>query len=144
MQTFERAINRIVLDCSFTSDELEVGFQELNYEDLQLGVRPADGIHCRWHYIVKRDGSIQQGRQEYQNCYGLARYNSDSLYVCLVGGSDTQGNPKNNFTNAQRVALTEFLDYLHSQYPDAVIQTANEIPKNISKFPKIQAEEIYG
>jgi N-acetylmuramoyl-L-alanine amidase len=86
-----------------------------------IGVKEIDRLHrdkgCMtigYHYVIKRDGMIETGRELDRLGHHSRRYNRDSVYVCLVG---TDGN----FTNEQLASLTEIEAELTDLYPKAEI-----------------------
>lgn len=62
-----------------------------------------------YHFVIKRDGTIQRGRPVWAVGSGAAGYNSHSIHVCLVGGQDNAGNPEDNFRPIQKAACAFLL-----------------------------------
>ncbi len=113
-----REINRIVVGCSYT-EEQDIGLAEINQRDYELGLKPQDGLFCRWHYVIRRNGVIEKARPEYFYPEGLGRYNSDSLAICLIGGINSDGLVLDNFTESQKDNLADLCLYIREEYPDA-------------------------
>lgn len=74
-----------------------------------------------YHYVVRRDGSIELGRpleQPGSHCVGHNRY---SIGICYEGGLDAAGKEVDTRTPEQRVTLRELVTKLHQRFPKAVI-----------------------
>lgn len=69
-----------------------------------------------YHYIVRRDGTIERGRaisQPGAHCYG---HNAHSIGVAYVGGLDEEMRPCDTRTEAQRAALLKLVTQLTAMY----------------------------
>lgn len=86
-----REINKIIVHCSDSSDKLDQGFMEVNQWHKERGFEgwtpdtEENRIYCGYHYIVRRDGTIEIGRPEYvigAHCY---LHNKESIGVCWMG-----------------------------------------------------------
>lgn len=68
-----------------------------------------------YHYAIERGGEVVRCRPPESigsHCLG---YNHNSVAVCLIGGSDSEGHPEDNFTLDQRISflqLARILDQL--------------------------------
>lgn len=74
-----------------------------------------------YHYVVLRDGTIQQGRPESVIGAHCAGHNAHSIGICYEGGLDVTGAPKDTRTRAQKRALLRLLRDLKQKYPHALI-----------------------
>ena len=95
---------------------MDIGFAEIDKWHTDRG-----WSGCGYHFIIRRDGEIETGRDlgvVGAHAYG---YNRVSVGICLVGGMDGAGNVANNFTSPQYVALATLLDDLATEYPDAEV-----------------------
>ena len=111
-----RYVNLIVVHCSATMPSMDIGYKEINQWHLDRGW---DG--CGYHYIVRRDGVLEWGRDREKQGAHVSGYNSDSLGVCMVGGIDDDGASQNNFTNAQFTRLKDLFGVLFVDYSDATV-----------------------
>lgn len=102
-------------------------FRQLSREDIEaivvhhtatrpsqdIGVREIDQWHrkrgwlaCGYHFIIRRDGSIEPGRLVTQQGAHVAGFNHVSLGVAMVGGlNEETGETEDNFTDAQYRSL---------------------------------------
>ena len=110
-----------------------------------------DGWHLKqgwagigYHYLVKRDGSIEAGRPEGTIGSGAAGHNSDSVHVVYVGGVAQDGKtPKDTRTPEQKDALKQLLRSLKAKYRGAVIQGHRDFPKVAKACPSFDAKREY-
>jgi N-acetyl-anhydromuramyl-L-alanine amidase AmpD len=65
-----------------------------------------------YHYVIKRDGTLEKGRADTKQGAHVKGHNKDSLGVCLVGGVNAEGKPDANFTKVQYFALDVVLSKL--------------------------------
>ena len=101
----------IIVHCSATRPSQDFGVREIRQMHRERGF-----LDVGYHYIIKRNGDIENGRKETQlgaHCKGL---NDVSVGVCLVGGIDESGKPEANFTEDQMKALKLLLMMLQETY----------------------------
>ena len=121
-------IQFLVIHCSATPKSLEIGAYEI--DKMHRLERGFDRIG--YHWVIKRDGTIEKGREEKEigaHAYG---YNKGSLGICLVGGLSDLNEPENNFTPNQFESLYRLLKQLKENYPDAKILGHRDLP-NVQK-----------
>lgn len=104
-----RKIARIIVHCSDSPDKLDIGAKEIAEWHLQRGFKTIG-----YHFVVRRDGSIETGRPIDQVGAHVAGHNSDSIGICWVG--------RDRPTAFQRESLIEqiwdLLDQFHLQVSD--------------------------
>lgn len=107
----------VVVHCSATADE-DIGAKEINIWHLKRGFN-----QIGYHYIIRRDGTVEKGRDEKVIGAHAAGYNKGSLGVCLIGGlnANDRTKAKNNFTPAQFNALETLLKDIKSRHPIEII-----------------------
>ena len=74
-----------------------------------------------YHYVIRRNGEIEQGRPEYMVGAHCLNHNAHSIGVCYEGGLDIRGQPADTRTEAQKATMRRLLEELHERYPRAVI-----------------------
>ena len=74
-----------------------------------------------YHYVVRRDGTIEPGRPEEQIGAHCLNHNAHSIGVCYEGGLDIRGQPADTRTAEQKQAMRQLLEELHGRYPRAII-----------------------
>jgi N-acetyl-anhydromuramyl-L-alanine amidase AmpD len=79
------------------------------------------GIHCGYHEIIRRDGTIELGRALANIGAHAFGFNYTSVGICMIGGLDEDGKSENNFTSSQFDSLIATLMHKTLIYPDAEI-----------------------
>ena len=74
-----------------------------------------------YHYVIRRNGTIEPGRPEAQVGAHCTNHNRHSIGICYEGGLDIRGQPADTRTAAQKAALRALLTQLHRAYPRALI-----------------------
>ena len=80
-----------------------------------------------YHYVIRRNGAIEQGRPEYMVGAHCLHHNAHSIGVCYEGGLDIRGQPDDTRTPAQKAAMRQLLEDLHRRYLRAVILGHNDL-----------------
>lgn len=80
-----RAINKIVIHCTASDDSLDIGFREINQWHKDRGFLSPSGIHCGYHYIIRRNGTTERGRPDSEAGAHVSGHNAKSLGICWVG-----------------------------------------------------------
>ncbi|CBZ41994.1 amidase [Pseudomonas phage phi15] len=94
----------IVVHCSATKASMDIGRKEIQMWHVQQG-----WLAIGYHLVIRRDGTIEQGRPHKAIGSHVKGHNSDSIGICLVGGIDDSGKPEDNFTDQQKAALSGLL-----------------------------------
>ena len=79
-----------------------------------------------YHYVIRRDGTIEPGRPEWMIGAHCLNHNAHSIGICYEGGLDIRGQPDDTRTAATRTAaqkatMRQLLEDLHKRYPRALI-----------------------
>lgn len=120
----------IFVHCSATKHSMNWGLREIRQSHKERGF-----LDVGYHFIVKRDGTIEAGRDEDVIGAHVEGYNSTSVGVCLVGGIDDKGKFDANFTPEQMQALRSLLVTLLAKYEGAVLRAHHEVaPKACPSF----------
>lgn len=117
VQFKERAhTDLIVVHCAATRPKMDVGVREIRQWHVQRGF-----LDVGYHFIIRRDGTVEEGRPHNVVGAHVSGKNSVSVGICLVGGVDDKLKPENNFTPAQFEALKVLLAKVEALYPKAKI-----------------------
>lgn len=120
----------IFVHCSATKPSMDVGVREISQWHREQG-----WLAIGYHFVIRRDGTIEEGRPVDVVGSHVKDWNSKSVGVCLVGGIDDKGKFEANFTPAQMQSLKEKLADLKDMYPDAEIKAHHDIaPKACPSF----------
>ncbi len=119
----------IAIHCSATTDKQNIGAA-----DIDRWHRKQGWACIGYHYVIRRDGTVEAGRDESVVGAHVANFNSNSIGICMVGGVDANDISKavNNFTQAQFDSLKQLLIDLKVRYPKAKIQGHRDFP-NVAK-----------
>jgi len=74
-----------------------------------------------YHEYVRRDGTIQHGRDISEPGAHVVGHNKHSIGICYEGGLDARGEPADTRTPDQVRALRNLVVLYHACFPDAVI-----------------------
>ena len=105
---------------------------------MNIGVQEIDRWHrqkgwqgCGYHYVIRRDGSIETGRPEDVIGSHVVNYNHNSLGICMVGGvaEKDKVTPENNFTEAQFASAQALVSRLRLKYPKAKVRGHRDFAK---------------
>lgn len=116
-----RSITLIIVHCSDVRP-----YQTSSAEDIDNWHkrRVTHGIHWRgigYHYVVRRDGSIETGRPLQEPGAHCVGHNKYSIGICYEGGRNAEGVATDTRTPAQKTTLRTLIEQLHAQFPKALI-----------------------
>lgn len=119
-------IQYLVVHCSATKPSMDVGVKEIRQWHLQRGF-----FDIGYHYVIRRDGTLEKGRPDTQPGAHVQGYNGKSLGVCMVGGVTQRSVDvaENNFTDDQWKTLKQLLSHLRATYPKAQIVGHRDLNK---------------
>ena len=112
-----RTITLIVIHCSAVRPDQTSSAAQIDTWHRQRGFKLGIG----YHYVVRRNGEIEQGRPEWLAGAHCMNHNKYSIGVCYEGGLNARGQPADTRTPEQKAALRTLLEMLHRRYPNAVI-----------------------
>jgi|TARA_B100001057_G_scaffold212692_1_gene212996 N-acetylmuramoyl-L-alanine amidase len=112
-----REITKVIVHCAATPEGRDVKTEEIK----RWHTEERGWSDIGYHWVVELDGSINEGRSEDINGAHCRGHNSDSVGICYVGGSDSEGNPKDTRTEEQRDALVTLIKEILDRHPDAEV-----------------------
>ena len=98
-----RDINKIILHCSATSEGKDFDVNDIREWHLQRGFTDVG-----YHYVIKLDGTIQDGRDIRTIGAHCKGYNYGSVGIVYVGGLDEEGKGKDTRTNEKKRIVIKF------------------------------------
>lgn len=126
----------IVVHCSATPPSMDIGVAEIRRWHTDRGWQDIG-----YHLVIRRDGTVETGRQIDQQGAHVHGHNHNSIGICMVGGVSTTGKPQNNFTAQQFESLGQWLDALSSKYPTAEIKGHRDFPEVAKACPSFDVRE---
>ncbi len=119
-----RELNEIIIHCAATRPSMDIGVDEIRAWHVQ-------GNNWRdigYHFVIRRDGTVEDGRAVQQSGAHTRGRNANSIAICLVGGVSEHDVhvPENNFTEAQWVSLESLVLSLMDKYGISEVHGHNE------------------
>lgn len=112
LKNVTREVTEIVVHWTETPTNKNIGSEELNEIHLESGLR---GIG--YHYVIRRDGSIQRGRPvNIEGDHALVNdHNKRSIGIVFVGGINVPSGTPNleNFVSVQSLTRSQFNSFDH-------------------------------
>lgn len=109
-----REIKNIVIHCSDTKPEMDIGFKEIDEWHKARGFKSASGIHCGYHFIVRINGDVEDGRPIEEVGAHVQNHNHSSIGICMVGNG--------SFHDAQFKALKTLVESLRLKFQEAEVR----------------------
>lgn len=128
---------RIVVHCSATTPKQDIGSETIH----TWHTRDRGFAAIGYHFVIRRDGTIEQGRPINAIGAHVQGHNASSLGICLVGGLDANLKPQDNFTAHQYDSLCELLAFLQTHYPNTTVLGHRDLSKDQNNDGKIDPWE---
>ena len=106
-----RDINKIILHCSATQEG-----KDFDVNDIREWHKQRNFIDVGYHYVIKLDGTIEDGRDIRSIGAHCKGYNANSIGIVYVGGLDSEGKGKDTRTKEQKESLFNLIDDLLIAY----------------------------
>jgi N-acetylmuramoyl-L-alanine amidase len=119
-----KEVRYLVIHCSATRSD-----QDFHAEDIARWHRMRGWLTIGYHYVITRDGLVEEGRPRNTPGAHARGYNHISLGICLIGGIDDNGKPDFNYTPAQMKTLKALLTQLEPVFPDAKVLGHRDLPE---------------
>jgi len=103
-----RKIKGIIIHCSATKPSMDIGVDEIT----DWHVKGNGWSDIGYHYVIRRDGSLEIGRDIEKDGAHCKGHNKNTIGICLVGGVNDKGTPQDNFTPNQWYTLEHILENL--------------------------------
>jgi len=116
-----RRVDKLIIHCAATKPSMDIGVKEITEWHKARGWSTIG-----YHYVIRRDGTVETGRDINEVGAHVAGHNTGSTGICLVGGIDEAGKPKANFTQDQWSQLAGIARAFKAEYPKATIHGHNE------------------
>jgi len=123
-----KATDFIIIHCAATKPSMDIGAKEIDRWHRERG-----WLGIGYHWVIRRDGTVERGRDVDQVGAHAKGFNDKSVGICLVGGihetliKDRHPKPEANFTPEQWEALDVLVDQMLGMYPGAEVIGHNEV-----------------
>jgi N-acetyl-anhydromuramyl-L-alanine amidase AmpD len=95
-----------------------------------------------YHWLIRRDGTLEKGRDESVVGAHASGFNSSSIGVALAGGVDSKMDAESNFTQAQYEAMFALKSDFDTRYKDAKHCGHNELSSK--ECPSLNIKCLFG
>jgi N-acetylmuramoyl-L-alanine amidase len=134
-----RKINKLIVHCTATPE-----FKNFDIEDVRdWHVKGNGWSDIGYHYLIKLDGTVQEGRPINKIGAHVGGHNRDSIGIAYVGGMDKDMNEWiDTRTEQQKDSLFNLLMDLKYSFPDSVVYGHNDFTDK-KVCPCFNAKEEY-
>lgn len=130
--------DKIIIHCSATRDNMDIGVKDIRAWHIDRGWSDVG-----YHFVIRRDGTVEEGRDVKVVGAHAVPWNSRSVGVCLVGGVDENGQPENNFTKRQFESLRGLVNRLLVDYPASDVIGHRDVPGVAKACPSFDVRRWY-
>jgi N-acetylmuramoyl-L-alanine amidase len=118
-----RKVNKLIVHCTATPE-----FKDFDVDDVRdWHVKGNGWSDIGYHFLVKLDGTVQDGRPLEKIGAHVGGHNKDSIGIAYVGGMDKNMEEWiDTRTSDQKDAIFNLLMDLKFQFPDAVVYGHND------------------
>lgn len=134
----KRVITDIVVHCTATIEG-----KDYTADAIRKMHKAQGWADIGYHYVVRPDGTIEQGRDVDVIGSHVAGYNAHSIGVVYVGGLDKKKKAKDTRTEEQKASLLSLLIDLKKLYPNARILGHKDFPGVKKACPCFDAKKEY-
>lgn len=131
-----RPINLIVIHCSATKAGTDFDSEWIRTEHLKRGFR-----NVGYHYVIRLDGSIEQGRPIEEAGAHVKGYNDNSIGICYIGGLDFRGDPADTRTVMQIHSLRACIDMLKIRFGEVPVKGHRNLSPDVNHDGQITPDE---
>ena len=111
-----RTVTLVIVHCSAVRPGQRSSAHDIN------GWHRAQGWQSiGYHFVVRRDGTIETGRSLDEVGAHCTGHNRHSIGICYEGGLDADGRPADTRTPEQVRSLRELVKRMRAQFPKALV-----------------------
>ena len=122
-----RMINQLVVHASATPASMDIGAKEIDRWHREKG-----WLQIGYHYVIRRDGTVEDGRPIGFAGAHARGHNRHSIGICMIGGENGIVHDMGNYTPEQMRSLFDFITKLKEDYPEAEVLGHRDFP-NVNK-----------
>ncbi len=130
------SVRYLVVHCSATRANANVSAADIRLWHKRKGWRDIG-----YHFVIKRDGTVEKGRPTNEPGAHVSGFNGQSLGICMVGGVGLDGKGENNFTPAQFTALDTLLTGLRPMFPNASVLGHRDLSPDRNRDGRVTPNE---
>jgi N-acetylmuramoyl-L-alanine amidase len=129
-------VKYLVVHSAATQASTDIGVPEITRWHRARGF-----LEIGYHFVIRRDGTVEPGRAITKPGAHVADHNSHSIGICMVGGLDPNGKAEDNYTLDQKAALAALLLGLLPQYPKAEVLGHRDLSPDRNGDGKVSPNE---
>ena len=131
-------VKYLIVHCSYTPESMDIG-----KSDIDRWHREKGWMMIGYHKVIKRDGTVEDGRPLSKSGAHVRGMNRTSIGICLIGGMNrSKDGPEINYTDEQMKSLRSLLDDLSKDYPKAKVRGHTDFDKG-KTCPNFDAGKWY-
>ena len=108
-----RHIDTLIVHCADTYSHMDIGVEDIR----NWHVEGNGWKDIGYHFVIRRDGTIEEGRPIADIGAHVLGHNVSSIGICLVGGKGPDGKALFNFTSKQMFFLGNLIADLRFAHP---------------------------
>ena len=128
-------VKYLVVHSSATPPSMDIGAAEI-----AIWHREKGWTTIGYHVVIRRDGTIEYGRNFGTRGAHVRGYNNKSLGVCLIGGVDSHMEAEDNFRDEQFNSLERVLTALQGLFPESEVIGHRDLPSVRTKCPSFDVK----
>lgn len=120
-------ITHIIVHCAYTPPQMDIGAADIDRWHREKG-----WMMIGYHAVIKRDGTIEDGRPLARTGAHVRGMNSRSRGICLIGGMNkAKDGPEVNYTDEQYASLRKLIvEWQTDHFPSAIVAGHTDFDKN--------------
>lgn len=136
-----RDVNKLIVHCSASDDGDDIGVKDIRQWHIARGFKDIG-----YHFVIRRDGTLERGRDEEKAGAHAQGHNTSSIGICLIGGveADKKELAEFNYTRAQMATLETLILKLMLKYPRAQVLGHKDLPGVSKACPCFDVKAWWG
>ena len=102
-----RELREIIVHCSFTRPDQDIGVQEIRRWHLERGFNDIG-----YHYVIRKNGRLEIGRDIRKPGAHTKGHNDFSIGICLIGGMGWDSEALDDYSEEQLLTLRHTINAL--------------------------------
>lgn len=131
-----RKVNLLVIHCTATREDDHLSIEGLRLMHINRGFSDVG-----YHYFIKRNGAVIEGRNEERVGAHVKGHNTYSIGIAYEGGLDKNGTPSDTRTEQQKQSLKELIHRLRIKYGKIPVKGHRDLSPDLDGDGVIERHE---